>query len=427
MRIRSARGQDGFALISSIIMLMVLLGLGVGLLSYADAQQHASLNEQSSESAFALAEAALNAQIFELSVQWPTSATGVVYPSSGCTAASNGAGYCPDPKYMSAAYPTNTSTCPAGTVGDAWNTSASPPSNGWTTYVRDGGSTSGTQNFFNSSWEDTQALPYDANLNGFVWVRAVGIVNCHTAVVVTKVSAQYTSLTFPHSVLAANAFQTTNNGGGSGAIIDAQGNAAQPSPIEVRCSGLSTTVSPPPQPCDSYQSKQVSPPNDVVYSPTMPTLTLNAQQLLSVKAQAKANGTYWGPGSCPTSISQLSGLPTYITGPCNMGFSGNGQANTQSSPGFLVIANGTISFSGTVTFYGAIYDVNQQQSNLDVVSIGGNALVQGGIVVDGNGEVAGGSSHKGNLTYDPTAINLAKTWGGAASTPNSFRQLPAGQ
>ena len=126
-------------------------------------------------------------------------------------------------------------------------------------------------------------------------------------------------------------------------------------------------------------------------------------------------------------MSQLTGSPTYVTGPCTLTFQGNDPANSATSPGFLVLVNGTISFSGNVHFYGVVYAVNQQASSTDVVKIAGTAVVSGGIVVDGNGTVDAGESHQGNLSYDPKAVNSAKTWGGAQATPNSFRQLPTGQ
>src|SRR5438105_960654 len=146
-----------------------------------------------------------------------------------------------------------------------------------------------------------------------------------------------------------------------------------------------------------------------------------------MQAQAKSNGTYWGPGQCPSSMSQLTGSPTYVTGPCTLDFEGNDNANSPTSPGFLVLANGKVTFGGNVAFYGVVYGVNQQGSSSDVVKITSTAVVQGGIVVDGNGTVDAGESHKGNLSYDPKAVNSAKTWGGAQATPNSFRQLPTGQ
>jgi len=419
--------DDGIALVSAIIMVLVFLGLGFGMLAYADSQQKASSNEQQGESAYSLAEAALNAQVFQLSVQWPTSVLNAQspYPSS-CNAASAGASYCPDPSYLSSAYPVGSSaSCPAGTPGDAW--SAGPVTNGWTTYVRDAGGTSSTEQLFSSTVEKTTPA-YDASLNGFVWVRAVATVNCHTAVVLTKVSAQYVGLSFPHSVLDANGFETENHGNGSGAIINALGDAPQPSQILVRCNGMSNQIGVD-QPCTYYHKPdQVSPSGQIVYTPNASAQTLTAQQLLSMQAQARANGTYWGPGQCPSSsMSQLTGSPTYVTGPCTLTFQGNDPANSATSPGFLVLVNGTISFSGNVHFYGVVYAVNQQASSTDVVKIAGTAVVSGGIVVDGNGTVDAGESHQGNLSYDPKAVNSAKTWGGAQATPNSFRQLPTGQ
>lgn len=424
------------ALLSAILILLVLILLGAGLLSFADSQQRASFNEQQSESAFALAEAALNAQIFELSVQWPTSVTNATYHySSSCNAASNGAGDCPAPGYLSSSYPITSTSCPTGTPGDSW--SGSPASNGWTTYVRDAGSTSSTENYFNSSLESSAVSypPYDASLNGALWVRAVGIVNCHMAVVVSKVSAQYVALNFPHDAFLGNGFETSNNGNGSGAIIDTQGSAPQPAPVQMRCTGLGNEVGPNTT-CTNYQSGQVS-PDTTSYAPTIPLNALTPQQLLAAAAQAKANGTYWGAGQCPTAMAQLTGAPTYIVGPCNMSFTGNDTANSQAKQGFLVIQSGTIYFGGTVQFYGVVYDVNQQgcpngngsscPNGSDVVTLHGNAHLYGGIVVDTTGTINGGSSHKGNFTYDPTAINNSLTWGGAAGTPNSFRQLPVTQ
>src|SRR5205814_9022622 len=134
-------------------------------LAYADSQQKASSNEQQGESAYSLAEAALNSQIFQLSVQWPTSVLNAqaAYPSS-CNSASAGASYCPDPSYFSSAYPVGSSaSCPSGTPGDAWRTGA--VTNGWTTYARDAGSTSSTQQLFSSTVEKTMPA-YDASLNG---------------------------------------------------------------------------------------------------------------------------------------------------------------------------------------------------------------------------------------------------------------------
>jgi len=65
------RDESGFALISAILMLFIMTGIGLGVLQLTDAQQKASSTEQASEGAFNIAEAALNAQIGQLSRAWP--------------------------------------------------------------------------------------------------------------------------------------------------------------------------------------------------------------------------------------------------------------------------------------------------------------------------------------------------------------------
>jgi len=66
-----ARNEDGVVLVSAIILLVVILAMGLALLLFGDNQQRASAREQASETAFNLAEAALNAQVGQLSSRWP--------------------------------------------------------------------------------------------------------------------------------------------------------------------------------------------------------------------------------------------------------------------------------------------------------------------------------------------------------------------
>jgi hypothetical protein len=109
-----------------------------------------------------------------------------------------------------------------------------------------------------------------------------------------------------------------------------------------------------------------------------------------------------------------------------MKLTGKGAANSEASPGFLVIANGTLELSGTANYYGIIYDANLQKSSEAVVTLQGNARVVGGITVDGSGGIEFGSSGE-NLEFDSTAVRNLTISAGAASTRNSFRILPAGQ
>lgn len=437
---RRLRSEDGIALVSAIIVLMILLGLGAGLLLFTDAQSRSATYDQSSEKAYALAEAALNAQITQLSSHWPASGSPAVCdPTTGATLG------CPNPTTLQPNLPTGGSpTCPANTPKDAWGSSLSTP---WTTYVRDDGS--GTDQVFNSSVNQTQPA-YDAsgpsgNPDGAVWVRAVGVAGCRTAVVVAKVSAQFVQINLPQKAVDANGFGTANNG--NKIIIDTLGTYAQPSvavanpsgtagDMSMRCTSLTNAQ------CKSYQAAQKNQIGQVVQDTTnaAPTAspTLTQSQLNAMRQEAINKNTYWPTGSCPTSASQLAGTPTFIEGPCTMAFKANGTVNSSASPGFLVINNGSLSLDGTLTYYGVVYAANAQGASgtpckgNDVIVVAGNAEVQGAILVDGTGTVCFGSSGNGNNTttnfvYDVRGFSLAVGWGGAVGTPNSFRQLPQGQ
>lgn len=434
-------GESGITMIIAIIILFALLGIGTALLSTANGQQRSSYNQQSSESAYSLAEAALNAQVYALSTGWPTSSYSSSYPTS-CNASSNGASYCPSTSDLSAKYPANSAGCPANSVSDAWSTSSPPPTTGWTTYVRDAGSGSSTQDYFNSAAEKTSSS-YDASGDGYVWVRAVGFYDCHMAVVVSRVSEQVVTVPFPSDVLNANSFHTTDRGSNK-TILNTQGPSSSSSPISVRCDGTGSSASTSGSGnCTSFTTGQVNP--TVSYAnPPAGSSTLSAGQLRQIIALAKADNTYFGPGVCPTTMSQLQGNPVYIdgTGCGTISISGNTIANSASSPGFLVIDNATISFTGTGTYYGVIYDANAMGSSGDVVSLGGDVTIVGGITVDGEGGVSLGSSGNGppgitagctaggkcgDLVYDASAFGGLHAFGGAAVTPNTFRQLPATQ
>ena len=406
-----AREQNGFALLVVLFIMVVMLGLGAGMLAFADTQQTASARTVNSETAFDLAEAALNSEIFQLSRAWPaTAAAGSANPTMCTATTSTLTNYCPTASELSDAYTVPaSSTCAAGVGTDAWG---APVGTQWATYVRD--DANGTSQTFNSSTDQIQAN-YDQNGDGRLWVRAVGVAGCSAATVVALVAQQVVPLSFPTDALSANWFAIGNNG--NKVMVDTQGSAPQPGVVSTRCVSA-------PSPCQSFRSGQVSP--DISPPTPTPSPIMSAAQLASVKAQAQANGTYYNSSNCPASITALSGAPTYIEGCGNLSFTGNGSANSAAAPGWLVLADGTIAFGGTTTFSGTIYAVDGQGSSGTIVSTSGTGLIQGAVDVDGLGGV-GVNASKLNLVYDPTSFGLIKTYAGATQVPNSFRLLPAGQ
>jgi hypothetical protein len=112
-------------------------------------------------------------------------------------------------------------------------------------------------------------------------------------------------------------------------------------------------------------------------------------------------------------------------------FSG-GTANSETKPGFLVLANGSIDLGGGAIYYGVIYDANLQappKSSEVLVTVRGGAKIVGEIIIDGHGGVELGD--KGNevvaFEYNPGAAENFETVTGVAATRNSFRILPSGQ
>lgn len=421
------REEDGFAVVAAIVLLTVIMGLGLGLLLFTDSQQSASTREQATEAAFNVAEAALNAQVGQLSREWPMEKNPL---PSRCTASTSteAVNDCPSPTDLKLDPNTGSTTC-SGT--DAWG---SPLSNQWTTYVRQGAGS------YFSSTEEEKKPSYASSEAGELWVRSVGVVQCHAVVVISLVTRQRESLNMPEDAIAGNWFKVTNKG--NKAIINRQGEAAQAAPISMRCESVSGK-------CEEYDAskEQVSPP--VTEHPKTSVETLTASQLATLKSEAQAYGTFYtatSPYHCPTSLTELEGVklstglraPVYIEGCGNLKIKANGEANCTSSkplapesPGFLVLANGTLELSGTSRYCGVIYAANLQKSSEAVVKLQGGTVVVGGIIVDGAGGIEFGSSGQGgnpaNLVFDSLAVHDLTISAGAASTRNSFRILPAGQ
>jgi Tfp pilus assembly protein PilX len=426
--LKRARDNDGFALVTALVLLTVMMGLGLGLLLLTDSQQKASGREQASESAFNVAEGALNAQISQLSRSWPGTELPPGEPGhipASCTASTttttNG---CPDKGSLEVGYPNiSPVACSAGVQSDPWGSSTA---NQWTTYVRDdvtvteGGKT--VVEPYNSAAVKLRPT-YDENNDSKVWVRSVGVIQCRLVTIVTLVSQQLVTATFPTNALAGNWFETSNNG--NKIIINTQGSASQAGEVSMRCEpGLAESA------CEQYREGQIKPDTTKTSKPA-PSPAIPASELEKLKKVAISKSTYFAKGTCPNSLAAASGEPVYVEGPCTLSYN-NGIGNSAASLGFLIIVNGTLELNGKAEFFGTVYAVNAQKSSGIVVELHGTSKLTGSIVIDGSGGIAFGSSGKGgqeneNFVYDDKAVEELKTFAGASATRNSFRVLPANQ
>ncbi len=437
---RRARNDDGFALIAAIIVMAVILGLGAGLLLLTNGQQTASGQEQANEAAFNVAEAALNAQVGQLARKWPNPETeaerakaGLApeMPSECVSSTSTAENDCPSASDLKLDPNTGSTSC-SGT--DAWGSSHG---NQWTTYVR---RDKGESMVFDSTTEKGEPTYPEVPETGALWVRAVGVVQCHEVAVVTLVTRLRTKLKVPEDAIAGNWFSVTNKG--KKTLVNRKGRAVEPAPISMRCerSGSKLVL----EECEKYEvsKEQVSPPIGGE-NPTSSTTTLTPTELATLKDEAESYKTFYSAADCPRTVEELQGValpgdtraPVYIEGCGALQITGTEVANTEADPGFLVLANGTLELSGTSTYYGIIYAANLNPAPMSeeaIVKLQGHTLVVGGIIIDGDGGVEFGSSgqstkNSANLEFDSLAINNLTISTGAASTRNSFRILSEGE
>ena len=111
----------------------------------------------------------------------------------------------------------------------------------------------------------------------------------------------------------------------------------------------------------------------------------------------------------------------FIEGPTNCSI-GTGTYNSAAAPGFIIIANGTLSFGANATYYGLVYAANLQNSTGLVVTIGGSAQVVGGVAVDGGGGVSIGSSGN-NLVFNSNVFNNVIANGYVTQIQNGWREI----
>ena len=413
---KRGRSEHGFALVAGLLVLLVIAGLALALLLLTNSGQKAALREQASESAFNVAEAGLNAQVGQLSRAWPAKASQEVplRCTASTTSATNG---CPTGSILSTNYPNiSPAQCAAGTRSDAWGSSLT---NEWTTYVRDDAAKNSS--YFNSAAEQPEAR-FDANGDGKLWVRSVGVVQCRIVVLTTLVSRESIAVPFPKQVDIANWFETRNRGGhGERPIVNTQGESSQTTNVVVRCS-------PPPEgkPCENYEKEkgQVSPGGVVEEKATGPAISSGTLETL--RQEAEAEGTYYAAGSCPEK-QMPAGKLVYVEGPCNVtNGPSNEVANSATEAGFLIIANGTFKINNKATFYGVVYCLNKQGSTGAVIETSGNAKIVGAAVVEGSGGASFDANGE-NIIYDPEAIETLKTYGGAAATRNGFHILASNE
>jgi Tfp pilus assembly protein PilX len=403
---RRLRGERGQSIITAVVLMGVMMAMGLAAFAFVDGEQRQSADLRKRDTAFNVAEAALNAQIFSLSQDWAGKGlAGNPYPV--CTPA------------------VTSSRCP--TTATLQGLFASPDAARgmtWTTSVRD--NVNPNTNFYSDA-VTASAPAYDANGDGNVWVRSQATVNGKTRILVALVRREEQTEDLPHAAIITGRLDISNNG--NKVIIDASAGATVSGSVAVRCTPTLLESSP----CLGHElgggllvtalaslndllNVQLSPNIAVtgyVNTPTMPVDAINR-----MRKRAQADGTYWA--SCPPALP--TGFAFIESGDCM--YTSNDVVNSTVDPGFILMANGSLTLRGTLEYTGVIYNANLLGATGNAVDLGGDVTVRGGILIDGMATLVAGSS-KVNLVLDLSAYNAVKSYGSAGIIQNTFRELPS--
>jgi len=393
-RLESERGSG---LVTSLLVIGIMMSIALPLLSIVDTQQRVGAGARLTESSFNLTDAVLNAQVFVLSNSWPATVD-QAYPSCTQDAVSL---KCPDPSAIAATYS---------------GVDYSPAS--WQVRVRDDGASG---DYYDPAVVGAQPA-WDANANGTLWVRADARGTGPTRSIVAQVKLSEHVETFPRNVVTAG--HITLKKKAKKKTILTLGSSAQPAPVAVRCTGTYGST------CLNYKPKKKwIEPNIVQTGYTGNALPPAAIDRL--RQRAKMLGTYYP--TCPASpvgalVFVESGNCTYAGDKKKSGFGtierkgGRVAVNSPDSPGVFVIANGSVTFTKKLTYYGMVYAANLSNQSGDLITLLKQARIQGAVAADGDGGISFQAS-KTNLIFDENVFWSIRSLQGATVVQGSWREL----
>jgi hypothetical protein len=398
--------EAGSALIAAIMLMTIMIGVALAVLAYVDTETKQSGVSRNRESAFNIAEAAMNAQIFVLSQDWPGNAAKEILPCLPSTGGSR----CPVHAQLQGLFPT-TDTDPAM----QWKTQVIDNQPPYTSFYSDDILNSPTYGW-DRGGADGSTVP-----DGKVWVRSEATSRGRTRRMVALVRAEVQQEDIVNAALLVGRLDISNMG--PKLIMDNTGG----SPIEVRCRATDGMCAG--HPIGSGQIKteadlkalldyQISP--NVVYRESN-TTGMSMDSVLRLRATAQANGTYYT--SCPAApVGDVVWLERL-----NCSYTANRTYNTPGRPGLVIVNGGTLTMGGSASFHGILYytdtnGVDQIPSWPPVINIQGGITVYGGVLVEGNGLLEAGSSAL-NVKFTPYAFSRVQTIGAAGIVQNTWREL----
>ncbi|MDP8967663.1 MAG: hypothetical protein M3N04_03600, partial [Actinomycetota bacterium] len=263
--------EDGFLLVTSIILLAIMVSVALASYAFVDTGQQRTREQRERETALNLTEGVLYSQGFALAQKWPGNATAGASMPNTCTETAQAAmlqQFCPTPATLAAAQG-SPATANFANVDALANVT-------WTTRIRDNGgpnlagayvsgapadaSQSGTNVRTGQAYTCPGPCKWDANGDRQLWVQARSVVRGKPRNVVALLKREVFTEAFARNGVTAGSFETSNQGNKT--IIDSTG-----SQVVVRCETTGTE-------CTSYDASksQVLPAEivrDSAYPPAM--------------------------------------------------------------------------------------------------------------------------------------------------------------
>ncbi|HSD80392.1 MAG TPA: hypothetical protein VLB47_07010 [Solirubrobacteraceae bacterium] len=418
-RLRSDEG--GWAIVIAMALMAVMLAGGLALAMTLDVEGRQSAKQRTRETAFNLAEAALNAQVRAVGFAWPGSVNGAFTP---CTQA------------------TGTSRCPADAQLQRLIPSVDTR-NGitWSTEVHDNGGT-----FFYSDAVNGALPGYDAENNGagrptgdgYVWVRAQATADGRTRTMIALVRVNYQQEDILRAAVRTGRLTFSNPGrnkwfinGQTGGYIQTRCTPTEGGPT---CLGVSPPAGYVKDLDDLYEQFDGKWAQGTQRETIDLTNAMSVESILNLKATAKQLGTYYptpSGQSCPTS---LAGKVVYIDHQtCQI--AGSGSYNSVQNPGLIIVDGGSLRITGTTTIYGVIYYTDLAKYNDPAtitadpaIDLSGTVQLLGGLIVDGMANVNIGDSGAGGtgvaqITFDGRGFDAVQSIATADVVQNTWREL----
>jgi len=434
---RALRSERGNALITAVLVVAMMAGLGTAMVSVIDAQTTQTSVQRSSDTAFNLAEAALNAEAFLLGRNWPQSTSNMPNPAG---AASPCSGQTVSGTLDAPASSTNPSLRDQVQSVLAQTYAGSTTTTGaqwWLTACQENSRNAWDSSLLNGLAYDPTVASDPMPKPRRMWVRAEAKVDGRRRAAVALVQAGQQAV-FPNLALVTGKMGddlgTVLNGVTSGPLLGGLTNqliGTQPmiqGDVGLRCNLLDATDL---LGCLSGVLKATTllgPIGALLqsnnYVDFQSDSTITADQLALLRQQAQATGTYYatsnaGVGGVAAGASCLpagsAGKIIFIekvgdgTGSCIVNTSTNPSAKALivGSGSVRVCANSGCSTSSSAgTFTGVIYALHRTATTLSDVRIEDGGKVVGGVYVDDNSALPSAQQH-GVVEIIPPPVSLS--------------------